>query len=693
MELSETNNRCRKWVPWTVIALLAVLAAVEAGATSIARVWSEQILNAIRIDTPHPPAHARNLFHLSVAMYDSWAAFDEKAVGYVYRRKHLNDFQPADIPRAREMILSHAAYTLLKHRYRLSVNWTTTHAALDLQMLRLGLDASRTGTEGNTPSAIGNRIGRAVIDFAASDGSQENLYYRDFTYTAVNEPLVLSDPGQVMADPNRWQPLAFDTAFTQNGLIADNVQHFLGSQWGHVQPFAMFVQSRDGVYHDPGQPPLITDSPDDGYKSGNVEVLYYSSLLDPDQQQMIDISPGAIGNNSLGKNDGRGHPVNPYTGLPYSPNVVKHGDFGRVIAEYWADGPHSETPPGHWNVIANEVADHPDLEKRIGGTGPVVSDLEWDVKTYFALNAAVHDAAVAAWGCKRVYDYVRPISAIRYMAQKGQSSHPDLPGYHPHGLPLIDGLIELITEESSMPGERHDHLAGHIGKIAVMSWIGEPEDKLLTYSGVDWILAELWFPYQRDTFVTPAFAGYVSGHSTFSRAGAEVLARMTGSPFFPGGMATFTAERNNYLHFEMGPSQTVVLQWATYFDAADQAGLSRLYGGIHVPVDDGPGRIMGSECGIECWNLATKYFDGSILELSPEPWISRAESGALVLRFQTTPGHSYRVQGSTNLEQWSDIFPWFNASQQVFTFSIPPSTINSDGRHYFRIQVNTEPVP
>ena len=49
-------------------------------------------------------------------------------------------------------------------------------------------------------------------------------------------------------------------------------------------------------------------------------------------------------------------------------------------------------------MVANDVADNPLLVKRIGGTGPVVDDLEWDVKMYFALNAATHDAACASLG-------------------------------------------------------------------------------------------------------------------------------------------------------------------------------------------------------------------------------------------------------------------------------------------------------
>ena len=115
-----------------------------------------------------------------------------------------------------------------------------------------------------------------------------------------------------------------------------------------------------------------------------------------------------------------------------------------------------------------------------------------------------------------------------------------------------------------------------------------------------------WFPYQRNTFVTPAFPGYVSGHSTFSRAAAEVLAKLTGDAFFPGGMANYTFKKGGYLEFEKGPSEVLELQWATYFDASDQAGLSRLYGGIHISSDDLIGRRIGSQIGVDAFNKAKK---------------------------------------------------------------------------------------
>src|SRR6266480_3979229 len=85
--------------------------AAAAAAFSIARDWDEQCLSAIRVDTPHPPAQARNLFSLSVCMYDAWAAYDTNgAVGYIYRGKHT----APDVAEARRIAISYAAYRILK---------------------------------------------------------------------------------------------------------------------------------------------------------------------------------------------------------------------------------------------------------------------------------------------------------------------------------------------------------------------------------------------------------------------------------------------------------------------------------------------------------------------------------------------------------------------------------------------------
>ena len=369
------------------------------------------------------------------------------------------------------------------------------------------------------------------------------------------------------------------------------------------------------MFHDPGPPPFLGTPADAQYKAEYLNVARLQSYLSPEDTTTIDVSPGAFGNNPLGSNAGTGHPLNPATGLPYATNMMKRGDFGRVLAEFWADGPRSETPPGHWNTIFNAVTNHAALQKRIGGSGPVVSDLEWDVKGYFALNGAVHNAAITSWDIKEAYNQIRPISAIRYMASKGQSSDPGGPSYHADGLPLVPDFVEVITAATTAAGQRHEHLAGNEGKIAIKQWLGHPTDPANQFGGVGWKLGEAWVPYQARTFVTPPFPGYTSGHSTFSRSAAEVLTELTGSEFFPGGLFEFNAAAGNYLTFEDGPSANVTLTYGTYFDAADAAGQSRLWGGIHIEADDFMGRMTGSEIGQDAYALAGQYFAGTI----PEP--------------------------------------------------------------------------
>lgn len=627
-----------------IVCCLALGADGVLAEESVARQWNEQCLDAIRRDFPAPTVHARNLYHASTAMYDAWAAYDTTAVGVF----HNEAASATDTAAARDEAVSYAGYRVLRARYANAVGAATTLAALDARMATLGYPISETTTTGSSPAAVGNRCAAAVLARTAADGSnEENAYVDNTGYAPVNEPLILAASGTgLLAQPNRWQPLAFEFALTQNGQVASKIQIFVGSHWGYVTPFALSGAFSEGVYanSDPGAPPYLGGVGDEAFKADGVEVIRYSSMLDPASPEMIDISPGATGNNTLGANDGTGHALNPATGQPYAPNPVRLADFGRVLAEFWADGPASETPPGHWNTIANQVSDTPGFEKRFKGTGPVLEDLEWDVKMYFALNAALHDAAVAAWGVKARYDYVRPITGIRHMGGLGQSSDPDLQSYHPNGLPLIPGLIEIVTPETAAPGGRH---AGIFPRtIVIRSWLGEPASSS-EVGGVGWIRATSWKPYQQSTFVTPAFAGYVSGHSTFSRAGAEVLTSITGNPYFPGGLATHTAAPGS-LEFEYGPSSAVQLQWATYYDAADQAGLSRLYGGIHFAADDGPGRIIGSKVGKAAFREALSYIDGSVLQ----DFTSDISLSGTVRRisWRSLPGYQYKVQWSETLD-------------------------------------------
>ena len=665
---SALSHRVRTPFVLRLALLVSVLAArptaQAAASNSVARVWNERALAAIRVDTPHPPAQARNLFSLSVCMYDAWAAYDTNgAVGYVYHGKHT----ATNIAAARNEAISYAAYRLLKERHVYSRTATNTLPSDDVAMMTLGYDTNNASLDPSTPAGVGNSIYAAVSAWFINDGSRQTngtpyptanppVAYPDYPanqggYVFFNPLLDASLPGitdgsnHTVVDINRWQRLKVAKSVDQNGFPQNPVQKYLGAQWLGVRPFALARTDLTKPWIDPGPPPHLGGIGDAEFRSNVVAVIRYSSQLAADDGVMVDISPATIGNNSLGANDGNGYQTNPITGVAYEPKIVLRGDFTRALTEFWADGPTSETPPGHWNVIANNVADHPLTVKKIGGTGPVVDDLEWDVKVYFTLNAALHDAACAAWGLKRYYEGWRPLSAIRYLGGNGQSSDPNLPSYHTNGLPLIADLIELVTDETVASG-RHAGLTP--GKIAVFCWPGQPADPANETSGVRWIHAESWLPYQKATFVTPAFPGYISGHSTFSRSAAEALTAITGSPWFPGGLGSYTVKK---LVNEMGPTQPITMEWASFYDAADQVGLSRIWGGIHPPVDDFTGRRVGAECGKGVWALAKQYFDGSIARTPVTLALRILSPGATELSFNTLRGFYYKLQSTTSLSQ------------------------------------------
>ncbi len=613
---------------------------------SLPRQWNELLLESIRRDLARPTVHARNLFHSSVGMWDAWAVYKEEGCTYLLGQTvdgYTCDFEgftpTGDINENLETTISYAMYRLLSHRFANSPNSGILQIAYNNHMSELGHDVNFTSVnyQSGSAAALGNYIGQCLISFGLQDNANEQNDYGNTGYEPVNDALIVDNPGNPgITDLNRWQPLTLEIFIDQSGnVIPGATPDFLSPEWGSVSPFALtddlaVTNQRDGidykVYHDPGTPPEIQNGGgiSDPYKWGFASVITWSSHLDPSDGVMWDISPGNLGNSNPfpasvnnypgfydlqnGGTAANGYTTNPVTGQAYTPNMVPRGDFARVVAEFWADGPDSETPPGHWFTILNEyVADHPDFEKRFEGQGPILSDLDWYIKSYFMLGGAMHDAAVTSWGIKGWYDYIRPISAIRAMADKGQSSNTGLPSYDPQGVPLINGYIELVNAGDPLAG------AGNInvGKIKVKAWQGHDviNNVDTDEAGVDWILAENWEPYQRPSFVTPPFAGYVSGHSTYSRSAATVLSMLTGSDYFPGGMGTYLAEQNEFLVFEDGPSVDVELQWATYQDAANQSALSRIWGGIHPPADDIPGRIMGQQIGMDAFSKAISFFE------------------------------------------------------------------------------------
>ena len=613
---------------------------------SIARMWNEQVLSAIRLDYARPTVHARNLYHTSIAMYDSWSVFDDNAETFLlgktiggFNCPYKNNLVAEDKNEARKEVISYAMYRIIEERFRVSPGAQKTLFNIDTLFKNLGYKKNYESKDykNNSFAALGNYIGDCIIRFGYQDGSNEINGFESKYYKPINPPLDLTKKEPTgLVNLNHWQPLTFEVFIDQSGnKFPGLTPRFVGPEWGNVKPFSLnkknlIIKFKNGnrykIYYDPGPPPYLTGENDNiiskFYKWGFAAVPIWSSHLDPKNDITIDISPSSIGNLKNyprkisqyvsfydyfnGGDNSSGHRINPRTGKPYEKQIVLRSDYTRVLAEFWADGPESETPPGHWYVILNYVSDHPKIVKKFRGKGKVLDNLEWDVKSYFSLGGAVHDAAISAWSIKGFYDYIRPISAIRGMAELGQSTNSKLHRYHPKGIPLIKNYIELVDPKDDLAKDNTDN----VGKIKLYAWSDRLNKLNDNISSNGWILAENWSPYQRPTFVTPPFAGYISGHSTFSNAAAEILTQFTGDNYFPGGLAEFTAKKNKFLTFEKGPSKDIVLQWATYYDAADQCSLSRIWGGIHPLQDDLPGRLIGRTIGKKAFILAEQYFSG-----------------------------------------------------------------------------------
>lgn len=558
----------------------------------IAREWNALMLEAVRNDSARPTVHARNLFHVSVAMYDAWAAYDEVATAYLTGHR-LKQPEEKRTLKNRAETLSHAVYGVLTERfahlaeapfgspaynaYRSFENKMISHGYMGVSDV-VDMPGPAVPSEAQ---ALGARIAEIVLDYGARDGANEANNYADLSgYASVNPPVSVLESGtNGILYPEYWQPVVLP-----NGAV----QQFLTPHWGDVASFALPPYDQQYPRLAMGTPPQwgASEEEDAAYIDQMLDVILYSAALDPEVgsgAEMIDISPGAMFNNSLGENDGFGREFNPFTGAPYPSYEVKRGDWYRTIAEFWADGPGSETPPGHWNVIANDLLSGGGVARARLYNKSREQDLAYDVKLYFVLNAALHDAAIATWDVKSFFDSARPISGIRFLAEEGL-------------LPVMEGVIDFIEPGDPLAGPENEFA----GQNKIVAWLGPNQ-------GVGWMRGGDWRPYQAANFVTPPFGGYTSGHSAFSRAAAEVLTLYSGDPYFPEGSSKFVYFD---IDFDTLPEEPVGLHWATYYDAADEAGLSRLSGGIHVRADDFDGRFIGDEVGRRAFEKAQTYFEG-----------------------------------------------------------------------------------
>jgi hypothetical protein len=464
-------------------ALFSITGSPAQAADTVAVQWTDIMLDIIRNTHPLPPVAARFLAVMDTCMYDSWAAYDRRAT----------PTQANNIPRqsdnsltAQEKAVSYAAYRAIQDLI-LPIKPLAVVPATKL-MTTLGYDPNDLSMDFNTPTGVGNRACKAVLDYRHKDGSNQlgdthggtpGVPYSDYTgYQPVNTPDQINDP-------NRWQPLRVPDG--QRGFV---IQNYGNPYWGKVVKFNPKLPDFQPLR----KPDLF---PAFSYDAGVEQVLQYSANLT---------------------------------------------DRQKVIAEYWANGPRSELPPGHWQIFAQFVSrrDH--------------NSLGADVRMFFALGNAILDASIVGWGAKTKYDYVRPVTAVHYL-KKGKK---------------------------------------------VLAWAGPG-------MGAKLINGEDWQPYQAATVVTPPFPEFYSGHSVFSAAGAEVLKRGSGSDKF--GLCV-TAPAGSSAVEPNTPHSDVTLCWDSFKDAADEAGISRRYGGIHFIPGDLSGREIGQRIGAIDFAYAKKLFNG-----------------------------------------------------------------------------------
>jgi hypothetical protein len=476
---------------WIGISLIGACSGLAQASDTVVVIWDNATLQAVRDTHPGPPMVARMLAVAHTCMYDAWAAYDNKAVGTRFGNQLRRPAEERSRANKNEAI-SFAAYRALVDLF------PSEASLLNGVMASLGYDPKNTSADTRTPAGIGNVACAAVLAFRHGDGSNQlgNLHpgaYSDWTgYVPVNHPSTVPANPALVVDPNHWQPMIYDdgaTAPTPHIIT----QGFVGAQWYRVIPFAL--RSNDQFL------PFVSQFG---------PALYGSTTFVQQSQDLVTISANLT-------------------------------DEQKMIAEYWANGPKTELPPGHWALFGQFVSerDHHSVDA--------------DAKMFFALTNAIFDASIVAWEAKRVFDSVRPITSIPFLF---------------HG--------QLIR-----------------------AW--QP------FQGTQTIDGSQWIPYQKTTFPTPPFPEYISGHSTFSAAGAEILKLWTGSDRF-GDSVTFDPGSSN-TEPGLTPQHSVTLFWKTFTDAANQAGISRRYGGIHYELGDLVGRATGRLVADQAWVKAQSYFN------------------------------------------------------------------------------------
>lgn len=462
---------------------------------TVTNLWNDTILLGLEIGTNTsalqlgPPMVARLLAMTYTAAYQAWAPYSDTANPYLPGGPSRRPGQQRTLAN-KNVAVSYAIYRVATALFKDS----RIRALLDAQMAALQLDINDTATSGNSPVAIGNNAAQLVLASRANDKSNQDgtmagsttpgKPYGDYTgYAPSNPPgLVFGETNRRhIVDPSKWQPLSYINP--NDGTVS--TPPFIAPHWGNVTPFAL----TSGHQFRPSAPQPFTSQ---GFLDQARFVIEVQQKLTLEQ---------------------------------------------KIIAEFWADGPRSWLPPGHWCEVAGLVS-----RERF-------FTLDQDVKMFFALSNAILDASIATWEAKRHYDYARPITAIRW---------------------LFD-------------------------QFEIEAWTGQ---------GTGMIAGQRWRPFQKDTFPTPPFPEYTSGHSAFSMAAAVILKHVTGSDLFrlQHTQETPLAAESDIVGLP------VTITWNSFSEAAYSAGESRLFGGIHFYEGNVAGLELGRKVGEQAWTKASSLF-------------------------------------------------------------------------------------
>lgn len=281
----------RKLLGAAVTAVLLSPSLIS-GQENVARLWNETQLNSIKFDMPRPTVQARNLYHAAIAMYDSWAVYNDNSET-VLLGKTLGGYTcpfdgiviPEDVQAAQEEAMSYAMFRLMAHRYQLAPGVVSIYGMMNATMTQLGYNPGITSIDysDGSPAKLGNYIAYHIIQYGFQDGSNEAANYASQYFIQVNS---LSDhylamssqlgqylPGNpLILSPNHWQTLSLSENCAQGGEVGDtcvwvpNTPPQLTPEWGNVVPFSLtpddltIFQKPEGdfkVYHHQGPPPIV----------------------------------------------------------------------------------------------------------------------------------------------------------------------------------------------------------------------------------------------------------------------------------------------------------------------------------------------------------------------------------------------------------------------------------------------------